>query len=349
VIRRARADDAAILLLLLTLSACGPRFPGVSLPGATTESMTALARGEWPAYAGTYASARYSPLDQINATNAGHLKVAWRWTSPDHAVRTANATIDPSWLHEGTPIMVNGVLYTSTSLSQVAAIDAASGRTKWVFDPGVWKLGMPTNNGWLHRGVAYWRDGEDERVIMLTGHGAMIALDAKTGRPIQTFGDKGSVDLVAGLRRPAVPRWVYGNTSPPVVVRDVIVIGSSILDYPVSGGLPPGDVRGFDVRTGRLVWTFHSVPGAGEIGHETWEKDSAKTTGGANAWSLLSADEELGYVYVPFGTSANDYYGGHRHGDNLFGEALVCLDARTGKRIWHYQFVRHGRGCPGLC
>jgi len=335
------AVRGAILLLLLSLSACGPRFPGVSVPGATTGSMTALARGEWPAYAGTHASARYSPLDQINATNAGDLKIAWRWTSPDHAVRTA-ATIDPSWLHEGTPIMVNGVLYTSTSLSQVAAIDAASGRTKWVFDPGVWKLGMPTNNGWLHRGVAYWRDGEDERVIMLTGHGAMIALDAKTGRPIQTFGDKGSVDLVAGLRRAAVPRWVYGNTSPPVVVRDVIVIGSSILDYPVSGGLPPGDVRGFDVRTGRLVWTFHSVPGPGEIGHETWEKDSAKTTGGANAWSLLSADEELGYVYVPFGTSANDYYGGHRHGDNLFGEALVCLDARTGKRIWHYQFVRHG-------
>jgi quinoprotein glucose dehydrogenase len=342
VIRRALAADAAILLLLLTLSACGPRFPGVALPGATTESMTALARGEWPAYAGTYASARYSPLDQINATNAGDLKVVWRWTSPDHAVRNANATIDPSWLHEGTPIMVNGVLYTSTSLSQVAAIDAASGQTKWVFDPGVWKLGMPTNNGWLHRGVAYWRDSEDERVIMLTAHGAMIALDAKTGRPIQTFGDKGSVDLVEGLRRPAVPRWVYGNTSPPVVVRDVIVIGSSILDYPVSGGLPPGDVRGFDVRTGRLVWTFHSVPEPGEVGHGTWENNAGKTTGGANAWSLLSADEELGYVYVPFGTSANDYYGGHRHGDNLFGEALVCLDARTGKRIWHYQVVRHG-------
>ena len=339
---RARGDAAAILLLLLTLSACGPRFPGVSLPGATTESMTALARGEWPAYAGTYASARYSPLDQINATNAGDLKVAWRWTSPDHAVRTANATIDPSWLHEGTPIMVNGVLYTSTSLSQVAAIDAATGQTKWVFDPGVWKLGMPTNNGWLHRGVAYWRDGEDERVIMLTAHGAMIALDAKTGRPIQTFGDKGSVDLVEGLRRRAVPRWVYGNTSPPVVVRDVIVIGSSILDYPVSGGLPPGDVRGFDVRTGRLVWTFHSVPAPGEVGHETWENDAGKTTGAANAWSLLSADEELGYVYVPFGTSANDYYGGHRHGDNLFAESLVCLDARTGTRIWHYQVVRHG-------
>jgi len=341
VIRRALALGAAFLLLAPTLH-LGSQPPGVSLPGASSESVAALARGEWPTYAGTYASARYSPLDQINATNAGNLKVAWRWTSPDHAVRAANASIDPSWLHEGTPIMVNGVLYTSTSLSQVAAIDAATGQTKWVFDPGAWKLGMPTNNGWLHRGVAYWRDGEDERVIMLTGHAAMIALNARTGRPIDTFGDKGSVDLVTGLRRPPLPRWVYGNTSPPVIVRDVIVVGSSILDYPVSTGLPPGDVRGFDVRTGRLVWTFGSVPGPGEVGHETWENDSWKTTGAANVWSLLSADEELGYVYLPFGTPANDYYGGHRPGDNLFGEALVCVDARTGKRIWHYQFVRHG-------
>src|SRR5215510_5410367 len=168
--------------------------------------MAALHRGEWPAYAGTYASAKYSPLDQINAANVGTLTVAWRWTSPDHAVRAATPGIDPSMIHQGTPIMVNGVLYTSTSLSQVAAIDAATGQTKWVFDPEAWKLGMPTNNGWLHRGVAYWRDGADERVIMLTNHGAMIALDAKTGRPIETFGDKGSVDLVDGLRWPAIPQ-----------------------------------------------------------------------------------------------------------------------------------------------
>ncbi|MGH7894350.1 MAG: pyrroloquinoline quinone-dependent dehydrogenase, partial [Candidatus Binatia bacterium] len=219
---------------------------------------------------------------------------------------------------------------------------AATGQTKWVFDPGVWKLGMPTNNGWLHRGVAYWRDGADERVIMLTGHGSMLALDAKTGRPIPTFGDKGAVDLAEALRRPARPRWVYGNTSPPVIVRDVVVVGSSVLDYPVSGGLPPGDVRGFDVRTGRLLWTFRSVPGPGEAGHETWENDSWMTTGGTNVWAPMSGDEELGYVYLPFGTPANDYYGGHRHGDNLFGETLVCLEARTGKRVWHYQFVRHG-------
>ena len=340
-IRPALAVGVAILLLARTVPV-GGQLPSVSLPGTSRESAAALERGEWPTYAGTYASARYSPLDQITAANVGDLKVAWRWTSPDHALRAANAGIDPSWLHEGTPIMVGGVLYTSTSLSQVAAIDAATGQTKWVFDPGAWKLGMPTNNGWLHRGVAYWRSGEDERIIMLTGHAAMIALNARTGRPVDTFGDKGTVDLVAKLRRPASPRWIYGNTSPPVIVRDVIVVGSSILDYPVTGGLPPGDVRGFDVRTGQLVWTFHTVPAPGEVGHETWEQDSWKTTGGANAWSLLSADEELGYVYLPLGTPANDYYGGHRPGDNLFGEALVCVEARTGRLVWHYQFVRHG-------
>ena len=334
---RATALGAVALLVALALPAGGQR-----VPGGSTEPMAALARGEWPAYAGTYASARYSPLEQINAANAADLKIAWRWTSPDQAVRAANGNIDPGWLHESTPIMVKGVLYTSTSLSQVAAIDAATGQTKWVFDPGAWKLGMPTNNGWLHRGVAYWRDGEDERVIMLTGHASMIALDAKTGRPVERFGDKGWVDLAQGLSRPPVLRWIYGNTSPPVIVRDVIVVGSSILDYPLSGGLPPGDVRGFDVRTGRMLWTFRAVPGPGEVGHETWENDSWKTTGGANVWTLMSADEELGYVYLPFSTPANDYYGGDRHGDNLFGESLVCLDAATGRRIWHYQIVRHG-------
>jgi quinoprotein glucose dehydrogenase len=220
--RAAISLGAALLLLLPSAPARGQR-PVVVVPGTSVESMAALARGEWPAYAGTYASARYSPLDQITAANADQLRIAWRWTSPDHAVRAANPSIDPSFLHEGTPIMIGGVLYTSTSLSQVAAIDAATGQTRWVFDPGEWKLGMPTNNGWLHRGVAYWRDGADERVIMLTAHATMFALDARTGRPIPTFGDTGAVDLVRG-RRPASIRWFHGNTSPPVIVRDVIVV-----------------------------------------------------------------------------------------------------------------------------
>ncbi len=333
---RARGLGAVILILALALHACAQL-----IPGRVADPIGSVARGEWPAYAGTYASMRYSPLDQINADNVATLAIAWRWTSPDHALREATGGIDPSFIHQGTPIMVNGVLYTSTSLSQVAAIDAVTGVTRWVFDPGAYKLGMPTNLGWLHRGVAYWRDGADERIIMLTGHAVMLALDAKTGRPIETFGDKGTVDLSQDLGRPIVARWHYGHTSPPVIVRDVIVVGSSILGFPVRDAMPPGDVRGFDVRTGKKLWTFRAVPGPGEVGHETWENDSWKTIGNTNVWTLMSADEQLGYVYLPFSPPANDYYGGERHGDNLFSDALVCLDARTGRRIWHYQIARH--------
>jgi quinoprotein glucose dehydrogenase len=327
---------ALVCLVSVTLHACAHQ-----IRGASTDSRAALARGEWPTYAGTYASAKYSPLDQINPGNVGTLTIAWRWTSPDHAVRAATSGIDPSVVHQGTPIMVGGVLYTSTSLSQVAAIDAATGQTKWVFDPGAHRFGMPTNLGWLHRGVAYWRDGQDERIVMLSGHAFMIALDAKTGRPVESFGDKGSVDLAQGLGRPIPGRYLYGHTSPPVIVRDVIVVGSSVLGFPIRSEMPVGDVRGFDVRSGQRLWTFRAVPGPGEVGHETWENDSWKTIGNTNVWTLMSADEDLGYVYLPFSPPANDYYGGHRHGDNLFSDTLVCLEARTGRRVWHYQITRH--------
>jgi len=331
------AVAATVVLVAFMTPARAQRLPGVS-----DAAMAALARGEWPAYAGTYAAAKYSPLDQINAGNVKDLQIAWRWTSPDHALRAAKGGIDPSAMHEATPLMVGGVLYTSTSLSQVAALDAATGQTKWVYDPGVYVHGMPANLGWLHRGVAYWRDGEDERIILLAAHGFMIALDARTGRPIESFGDKGRVDLSQGLGRPVFVRTLYSNTSPPVIVRDVIVVGSSILDYPVVAAMPPGDVRGFDVRTGQKLWTFRSVPHPGEVGHETWENDAWRVTGNTNVWAPMSADEELGYVYLPFSTPANDYYGGDRPGDNLFAETLVCVDAKTGKRVWHYQIVRHG-------
>ena len=328
----------AVLAQLLTAEA-----QHAERPAASAEAMAALRRGEWPAYAGTYASAKYSPLHQINAANVANLAIAWRWTSPDRAVRIAHADLAPSFLYEATPLMVNGVLYTSTSLSQVVAIDASSGQTKWVFDPGVYKLRKAaTSLGWVHRGVAYWRDGADERLIMLTADAAMFAVDARTGRPVESFGDKGRVDLTQGLSRPVVERGLYSNTSPPVIVRDVIVVGSVVPDFPYRRDMPPGDVRGFDVRTGRRLWTFRAVPGPGEIGHETWRQGSWTSTGNTNVWTLMSADEDLGYVYLPFSTSSNVYYGGHRHGDNLFGETLVCLDARTGRRIWHYQIVRHG-------
>ena len=314
-----------------------------TIPGALSESTQALSRGEWPAYAGTSAAARYSPLTQIDRINARDLHIAWRWKSPDQPIRAADPAIGPSAANESTPLVIGGVLYTSTSLSEVAAIDAATGETKWVYDPRIYdnRLGPPANLGWLNRGVAYWRKGDDERIVILTAFGQMIALDAKTGKPVATFGKDGRVDLVESLRRPVDPNY-YTMTSPPVIVRGVIVVGSSVYDWWAKRPSPPGDVRGFDITTGRLLWTFHTIPQGEEPGAETWQNDSWKEAGNANVWAPMSADEELGYVYLPVSTPTNDYYGGGRPGDGLYGESLVCLDATTGKKVWHYQLVHHG-------
>jgi quinoprotein glucose dehydrogenase len=338
-LREAGSTVGLVLALLITPAVLNAQ----SIPGALPESTAALARGEWPAYAGTYAAARYSPLTQIDRSNARNLHVAWRWKSPDQEIKEANPKVGPTRANESTPLMVGGVLYTSTSLSQVAAIDATTGETKWVFDPKVYEngLGIPANDGWLHRGVAYWRNGDDERIVMLTAFAQMFALDARTGKPVPTFGSDGRVDLAQGLRRP-VDRDYYTMSSPAVIVRGVIVVGSSIMDWWKKRPSPPGDVRGFDVVTGKLLWTFHTVAQEGEPGVETWQNGSWKEAGNANVWAPMSADEELGYVYLPVSTPTNDYYGGHRPGDGLYGDSLVCLDAATGKRVWHYQLVHHG-------
>jgi quinoprotein glucose dehydrogenase len=255
----------------------------------------------------------------------------------------ARPDVGPSFANESTPLMVGGVLYTSTSLSQVAAIDAATGETRWVYDPKIYEngLSLPANLGWLHRGVAYWRNGDDERIVILTAFALMIALDAKTGKPVPEFGKDGRIDLAERLRRPVVRNY-YSMTSPPVIVRGVIVVGSSVTDWWRHRPSPPGDVRGFDVLTGRLLWTFHTVPQGEEPGVETWEKESWKETGNTNVWAPMSADEELGYVYLPVSTPTNDYFGGYRLGDGLYGDSLLCLDVTTGKKIWHYQLVHHG-------
>lgn len=295
---------------------------------------------EWRAYGADLANTKYSPLAQITRENVATLQVAWRAALPDAAILAANPSLH-TLLNEATPLMVDGNLYTITPLGLVVALDPLTGKTRWAHDPHVYDAGQPVNLGFVHRGVSYWSLGSERRLFFGTADGYLHALDARSGRPIAGFGQQGRIDLTQGLRRP-VNRAHYGVTSPPLVVRGVVIVGASILDPVTRKEGAPGDVRAFDVRTGRLRWTFHTIPTATEPGIETWQNGSAAYTGGANVWAPMSADEDLGYVYLPTSTPTNDWYGGHRLGHNLYGESLVAVDAETGKRVWHFQTVHHG-------
>jgi quinoprotein glucose dehydrogenase len=292
--------------------------------------------GEWRAYGGDLANTKYAPLDEITRENVRSLRIAWRWRSIDQDVLAARPDLH-TFLNEATPVMAGGRLYTVTSLSQVAAIDPSTGRTIWTYDPRAYDAGQPVNLGFVNRGLAYW----SERLYVGTGDGYLVALDARTGRPIPSFGDAGRVDLTVGLRR-SVNRAEYSVTSPPIVSRGVVIVGSSVLDPVLRQTGAPGDVRGFDAQTGKLRWTFHTIAQPGEPGAETWEDGSSERTGNANVWTIMSADESLGYVYLPISTPTSDFYGGHRLGANLYGDSLVAIRAETGQRVWHFQTTHHG-------
>lgn len=326
---RFRARSASILAALTVLSA-----------GLFAEESEFPTLGEWPVYGADFANTQYAPLDQINAGTIGSLEIAWVWESADVPLIEKSRKLF-SFSFEATPIMVGGTLYTSTSLSQAAAIDPATGEARWVFDPESYKTGRPPNWGYINRGVTYWVDGDDKRIFIGTGDARIIALDAGTGKPVTAFGDKGEIDLKKdqpGLMRASQ----IGITSPPAICRGVLVTGYGISDIVRTKEMPRGQVRGFDVRTGEPRWTFELIPRQGEVGNGTWEDGSWEYTGNGNAWAVIAADEELGYVYVPTSTPTSDFYGGNRPGHNLFAESLLCLDATTGERIWHFQFVHHG-------
>lgn len=295
---------------------------------------------DWKYYGADAGGSKYSPLDQIDARNAGRLQMAWRWASIDGPIqRVQNLR---TWLFQATPLAVKGKLYTSTSFGQVAAIDGATGETLWTYDPKSYTGGYPPVYGFVHRGVAYWEDRGDARVLLGTPDNYLIALDARTGKPISSFGTGGRVDLLEGQRK-GVNRRKISVSSPPAVCRGVVIVGTALGDGQVGPGpdLPAGDVQGFDVRTGKRLWTFASVARPGTTGGETWEGGSSNTPRGVSAWAPLTADEQLGYVYLPFSTPANDYYGGDRPGNNLFGSSIVCLNAKTGQRVWHFQTSHH--------
>ncbi|HXV59045.1 MAG TPA: pyrroloquinoline quinone-dependent dehydrogenase [Vicinamibacteria bacterium] len=306
--------------------------------GGTASAQRGTEPGEWHYYGGDLGSTRYAPLDQINRDNVGALEIAWQFET-----RNLGPRPDTNW--RATPIMVDGVLYTTAGSRRSAiAIDAGTGELLWFyrFDEGERGLTAPRQTS--GRGVSYWTDGEEKRVFFITPAYYLVALDAGTGRPFPDFGRDGIVDLKEGLDRPVdLVKDAIGSSTPPIVVGDVVIMGAALPSggAPPTKEMPPGHVRGYDVRTGKRLWIFHTIPEPGEVGHETWENDSWRTTGNVAVWTSLSADPDLGYVYLPTEAPTGDYYGGHRHGSNLFSDSLVCLDARTGARVWHFQTVYH--------
>jgi quinoprotein glucose dehydrogenase len=310
------------------------------LPFAAALCCIAAFAQDWPFYGADQAGSKYSPLDQINRSNVSKLKMVWEWKTGEAPLPEFKTTPGN---FEVTPIMIGGVLYLSTPYNRVVALDAESGRELWSYDPKAYADGQPPNGtGFVHRGVAAWRDAKTGKLrILMNSRYRLIELDAENGKPVGDFGDNGVANLVAGLRWETNPKH-YTNTSPPVVYKDLVILGNGVGDRLVYKQDPPGDVRAFNAHTGKLAWTFHTVPMAGEFGVDTWGNGSEKITGHTNVWSPMTLDESRGLLYLPVSTPSNDFYGGARPGANLFGESLVCLDAATGKRKWHYQLVHHG-------
>ncbi len=297
--------------------------------------------GEWRSFGGDPGNTKYSPLDQINRDNFQDLEVAFVWESISTKVTEDDPSIQAGQFR-AVPLMVDGVLYVSTALSQVAAIDAGTGETVWEYDPKAYeRLDRPASHGWQHRGVAYWDDGADGRIIMATHDLRLIALNAKTGALYPDFGENGIVDLSTSLGRPVDPE-IITHSSPVAIGRDTIVVGHVVDDRVTAKEGAPGHVRGFDAKTGDMKWIFHTVAQEGEFGNETWEDGSWVYTGAANVWTQMAVDNELGYVYLSTSTPTSDYYGGHRLGDGLFGESIVCVNVENGERVWHFQAVHHG-------
>jgi quinoprotein glucose dehydrogenase len=295
--------------------------------------------GEWRTYGGDLGHTRYAPLDQINAQNFSKLEVAWRF-------KTDNLGPRPETQFESTPLMVNGVLYsTGGTRRAVVALDAATGELLWTHSEREGPRGTVAPRQLSGRGLAYWASGNEERILYVTPGYRLVALDAKTGNLINGFGNGGIVDLKLDDDQNIDPlSGEIGLHATPIVAKDVVIVGAAHK----TGANPPsrrnvkGYVRGFDVRTGKRLWIFHTIPVGNEFGNDTWENGSNEYTGNAGVWGQISVDEELGLVYLPVELSTGDYYGGDRPGNGLFGETLVAVDLQTGRRKWHYQLVHHG-------
>jgi len=314
-------------------------------PAAGAVSPEAAGAGEWRAWGGSPGGIRFSALRQIDRVNVARLEPAWTYRTGELLLGLAHSPWRASF--NATPLVVRGMLYLSTPSSRVIALEPETGKEAWSFDPQKDKAVREFN---AHRGVAYWEAGGgaagaracERRILSGTVDGRLLALDAATGKPCADFGTGGAVDLREELhgRWPQDASWgTVRITAPPVVFRDLVITGVAQQEFPGRG--PYGDVRAFDVRTGREAWRFHTVPRPGEAGHDTWAGDSWRDRMGVNVWPIMSVDVERGMVFLPIGSPAADFYGGDRHGANLYGNSLVALDAATGRYLWHFQMVHH--------
>src|SRR5689334_4103493 len=302
-------------------------------------AQTGAKNGEWRSYGGDLGHTRYSALDQISAGNFKDLEIAWRFKTDSLGPR-------PEYQYEGTPLMAGGVVFaTAGSRRAVVALDAGSGELLWMHSEQEGERGSVAPRQLSGRGLAFWTDGREQRILYVTPGYRLVALDARTGHPIPAFGRNGAVDLKENDDQHIDPlSSEIGLHASPIVAKNVVIVGAAHK----SGGVPTGRtnvkgyVRGFDVRTGRRLWIFHTIPSPGEFGNETWEKDSWSYTGNAGVWAQMSVDEELGLAYLPVELPTGDYFGANRPGAGLFGESLVAVDLQTGKRKWHYQLVHHG-------
>lgn len=278
---------------------------------------------DWAVNLGDKASSQYAPIDQVTPQNVKQLRLAWQYQTGDKGDRTQI---------QCNPIIIDGIMYGTTPKLKVFAVNAATGEEIWRYDPAFNDTYGLNNN----RGVTWWQDGDDKRILFTAGS-TLYSLNALTGEPVLSFGSEGQVSLKEGLDRD-VSKLYVASTSPGIIYQDLFILGSRVSE---NSDAAPGHIRAFDVRTGKVVWTFHTIPHPGEFGYSTWPEDAWQRVGGANSWSGLSLDEERGMVFVPTGSASFDFWGGNRKGENLFANCVLALNARTGERIWHYQTVHH--------